>query len=167
MIEGNSKDRLVNVIILPVYVEKSNIKLLKTAHQPHMLAVRPHFVSNVRQKRFDLVSWNYTGMLVSMFCCAPGSLRADLFRICRETALDLVKSCNLQIVWHVAKTEFVKESWNCLGMLLSMYSCAHEVSFVCFVLLFCQNYCPWLSKILQFSFLSSVALSVFTKSHET
>jgi hypothetical protein len=58
-------------------------------------SVRPFtFVSHVTQKVFDLDSWNFTGMLISMCSCAPGYFRRDIFSIFRVIALDLVKFGN-------------------------------------------------------------------------
>jgi hypothetical protein len=94
------------------------------------LSVRPsfrlsvYFVSHVTQKEFDLESWNFKGMLISMCSCAPRYFRLDLFGIFRVFALDLVKICNFQLVSHVTKKVFDQESWNFTGMLISMWSCA-------------------------------------------
>jgi hypothetical protein len=46
------------------------------------------------------------------------------------------------------KKIFDLESWKFTGMLISMWSCAPGVLVVDFI---CQNYCPWLTKYLQFS----------------
>jgi hypothetical protein len=107
-------------------------------------------VSHVSQKAFDLESWNFTGMLISMCSCAPGYFCVDIFSIFRVTALDLVKICNSQLVSHISQKVFDLESLNLTGMLLSMCSCAPKVllvDLVCFV----KSYCPCPSKYLQFS----------------
>jgi hypothetical protein len=82
------------------------------------------FVSHVTQKEFDLESWNFTGMLISMCCCAAGYFRLDTFSIFRVIALDLVQFCNFQFVSHVTQKVFDLESWNFTGMLISMCCCA-------------------------------------------
>jgi hypothetical protein len=51
--------------------------------------------SHVAQKVFDLESWNFTGMLISMCSCAPGVSLVYLFCFVRFIALDLVKSVTL------------------------------------------------------------------------
>jgi hypothetical protein len=52
-------------------------------------------VSHVSQKVFDLVSWNFTGIWLSMCSCAPGVSLVDLFCFVRFIALDLVKTVPL------------------------------------------------------------------------
>jgi hypothetical protein len=45
-----------------------------------------------------------------MFSCAPGYFRVDLSSIFRVIALDLVKICNFQLVWHVTQKGLDLES---------------------------------------------------------
>jgi hypothetical protein len=97
-------------------------------------------VSHVAQKVFDLGSWNFTGMLISMCSCAPGSFRLDLFSICRVIVLDWVKICNFQLVWHEAQKyltqghETLQECWSACEVLNLWID------------MFCQSNCPWLTK---------------------
>jgi hypothetical protein len=87
------------------------------------------FVLHVAQKVFDLGSLNFTGMLISMWSCAPVVLHVNLFCFVSVIALDLVKICIFQFVSCLQKV-FNLESWNLIGMLLSMCSCAPWVSLV-------------------------------------
>jgi hypothetical protein len=80
-------------------------------------------VSHVTEKVFDLVSWNHTGMLLSMYSCAPEVSLEDLFCFIRDIALHL-NICNFQLVSHVAQKVVDFESWNITRMLISMCSCA-------------------------------------------
>jgi hypothetical protein len=81
-------------------------------------------VSHVTQKVFDLESWNLIRMLLSMCGCAPGYFRVDIFSIFRVIALDLVKISNFQFVLHVTQKIFYLDSWNLIGVLINMCSCA-------------------------------------------
>jgi hypothetical protein len=99
---------------LPLSVRRPSVRL----------SVRSLFVSHVTQKVFDLESWNFTGMLISMCSCAPVYFRLDIFSIFRVIALDLVKFCNFQILSHLTQKLFDLESWNFTEMLISMCSCA-------------------------------------------
>jgi hypothetical protein len=47
-------------------------------------------VSHVAQKVFDPVSWNFTGMLISMWSCAPGVWLVDFLCFVWVIVLDLV-----------------------------------------------------------------------------
>jgi hypothetical protein len=57
-------------------------------------------------KVFDLGSLNVTGMLISIFGCAPVYFCVDLLSIYRVMALDLVKICNFQLVSHIVQKVF-------------------------------------------------------------
>jgi hypothetical protein len=93
-------------------------------------------VSHVAQKVFDVGSWNFTGMLISICSCAPGYFCVDIFSILRVIALDLVKIYNFPLVSHVAQKVFDIGSWNFTGILISMWSCASGFAceFICFVI---------------------------------
>jgi hypothetical protein len=84
-------------------------------------------VLHIAPKVFDLESWNFTEMLVSMCRCAPGVF-VDLYSNCKVIALDLVKICNFQLVLYIAQKVFDPESWNFAEMFQ-----------------FCQSYCHWLN----------------------
>jgi hypothetical protein len=86
-------------------------------------------VSHVTQKVFDIESWNFTGILISMCSCAPGYFRLDLFSIFRVIALDFF-FCNFQLVSHVIQKGFDLESLNLTGRLLSIFSFEPGVSLV-------------------------------------
>jgi hypothetical protein len=75
-------------------------------------------VSHIAQKVFYPVSWNFSGMLISMCSCTPGYFRVDLLSIFRVIALVLVKKV------------FDTGSLNFTGVLMSMWRCAPGVSFV-------------------------------------
>jgi hypothetical protein len=80
-------------------------------------------VSPVAQKVFDLGSWNYTGMLLSICRCAHGILLVDKFYFVRVIVLDLIKLCYFQNVPRIAQ----KSIWprvNKHEMLVSMCRCA-------------------------------------------
>jgi hypothetical protein len=62
--------------------------------------------SHVTKKVFDLESWNFIEMLISMWMCAPGDSLVDLFCFVRVIALDLVKKFNFQLMSHVAQKVF-------------------------------------------------------------
>jgi hypothetical protein len=73
-----------------------------------LLSVLPFsFVPHFTQKVFDLESWNFTGMLISMCSCVHGYFHLDIFSIFRVIALDLVKfcifnfsvACNSKSIW--------------------------------------------------------------------
>jgi hypothetical protein len=81
-------------------------------------------VLHVAQKIFDLRSWNFTGMLLSMWNCAPGVSLVDLFCFVKVIALALVKTCNFQLLLHEAQNFFYPGSCNFTGMLICMCSCA-------------------------------------------
>jgi hypothetical protein len=49
------------------------------------------FVSHEAQKVFEIGSWNFTEMFISMCCCAPWISLVDFSSICRVIALELVK----------------------------------------------------------------------------
>jgi hypothetical protein len=55
---------------------------------------------------------------------SAGVSLVDLFCFVRVFALDFVDICNFQLVSHVAQKVFVPESWNLIGMLIRMCSCA-------------------------------------------
>jgi hypothetical protein len=118
------------MIFVPPFLEMEAIRFPLSILQP----VRSHFVSHVAQKVFDLESWNFTGKLLSMWCCAPGGslvgffcfvvIALDLVKICNYLffcfvviALDLVKICNNQLVSHKAQKyltyghETLQECW--------------------------------------------------------
>jgi uncharacterized protein with HEPN domain len=82
-----------------------------------------HFqlVSHLTKKVFDLESWYLTKLLLSMCSCAPGYFLLDIFRV---IALDWVKICNFKLVSHVTQKILDLESWNLIGMSISMWSCA-------------------------------------------
>jgi hypothetical protein len=84
-------------------------------------------VWHIAQKVFDLGSWNFTVMLISMWTCAPWVLLVNLFCFVRIIALDLVKVFNCAVL---AQKVFNLESWNLTGILVSMWSCAPGVSIV-------------------------------------
>jgi hypothetical protein len=50
------------------------------------------------QKVFDLGSWNFTEMLISMCSYSSVFFHVNLLRSCRVIALDLVKICYFQLV---------------------------------------------------------------------
>jgi hypothetical protein len=100
-------------------------------------------VSHVAWKIFYLEIWNFTGMLISMWSCAPWYFHVDMCCIFRVIALDLVKIYNVQLVSHITQKVFDLVSWNFIEMLISMCSRAH--GYFKFIL-FCQIYCPWLSE---------------------
>jgi hypothetical protein len=90
-------------------------------------------VSHVTRKEFDLQSWNFTGMLISMCSCAPVYFCVDLYSIFRVIALDVVQFCNFRLESHVTHKEFDIESWNFTGMLISMCRLVVDLSiFICF-----------------------------------
>jgi hypothetical protein len=62
----------------------------------------------------------------NMLICAPGVLLVG-FCFVRVIALDLVKICHFQLVLLEAQTIFDLESWNLIGMLVSMCNCAQGV----------------------------------------
>jgi hypothetical protein len=53
------------------------------------------------QKVFDPESCNFTGMLLSVWSCAPGVSLVNLFRFVSVLALDLVNIYNYHFVLHV------------------------------------------------------------------
>jgi hypothetical protein len=85
-------------------------------------------VLHVAQKMFDLESWNFPGVLVSMCSCTPRFFY--LFRICRVIAFDLVKICNFQFESCVDQKLFDLVSWNFRKRLISMCSCKLKVLLV-------------------------------------
>jgi hypothetical protein len=57
------------------------------------LCLRSHVVSHVALKVPEVVSTNFTEMLISMWSCAPGISCVDYFSFIRVIALDYVKIC--------------------------------------------------------------------------
>jgi hypothetical protein len=95
-----------------------------------------------------------------MCSCAPGNLQVNLFSICREITLDLLKICNFQLVSQVVQKVFDLESWNITGMLLSMWNCVPLVLVVglfCFVRVIALE----LVKVCHFQIDLHIALKVF------
>jgi hypothetical protein len=112
-------------------------------------------VSHVAQKVFDLESWNFTGIMLSMWSCAPLVLLVDLF------ALDLVKICNCQHVLQVAQKVFNLGSWKFTGMLISMCSCAPWYFYVDLFSI-CRVIAIDLIKICNFQLVLHIAQKYFT-----
>jgi hypothetical protein len=61
-------------------------------------------VSHIPQKVLELESWNLTGILLSMWSCAPGYFRVDIFSIFKVIALDLVKITIFSLSMHSWKS---------------------------------------------------------------
>jgi hypothetical protein len=77
-------------------------------------------VSHVAQKVFDLDSWNFTGMFISMLCTwhsACGFIQSYCPWLSNFFS-------NFQIMSHVVQKVFDLESWNFTGMFISIWSCA-------------------------------------------
>jgi hypothetical protein len=87
-------------------------------------------VSHVAQKVFDLGSWNFTGMLISMWSCAPVVFHVDFVLLCQSYCPWLWNFLQVSICLALAQEVFNKESWNLTGMLVSMCTCAPGVSLV-------------------------------------
>jgi hypothetical protein len=113
------------------------------------------FCFALAQKVFDLESWNFTGILVSMCSCALGRLCVDLFSICRVIAFDLVKFAIFN------KKVYVLRSWNFTRML-----CSPDVSFVDLFSI-CRVISLDLVKIYNFSLVLHIAQKCLTYSHVT
>ncbi len=89
-----------------------------------------HFnvVSHVAPKVLEAESQNFTGMLVSMYSCAPGVSRPGSFSHVGVMAPYFVKINHFNIVSRVTPKVFEAESQNFTRTLVSMYSCAPGVS---------------------------------------
>ena len=114
----------------------------------------------VAHKVFELESWNFKGMLVSMSCCAPGCLVADSSSNGGVMAPDLVKIVRPDLVSRVAPKVVELESWNFIGMLVCMSCCAHGC-WLQIYLVVAELWPPALVKIVNFQFVSHVAQNIF------
>jgi hypothetical protein len=94
-------------------------------------------------KVFDIESWNFTGLLLSMWSCAPGYFCVDLFRICyclwlsKTSQFSTCVARSSKSIWHK-----VMKLYRNVAQHVKMGTWGFAYVFF----LFCQSYCPWFGK---------------------